>query len=202
MHYSIVIKAHIVLSYSCFNAFLIFLNFLWSNVTDETCSNNNGGCAHICTSKTNGDIQCSCRAGYGLDSNGENCSGENIFWLFHWLKKKFSSKLAIVCFVTDVWAGAIQYSLSHIDTSCVAIEHHCILWCILNKSDIFTHAAVYYTLIYHMLKILCQNLSWLEQVAQFWKKLIHHHMDTDTVKATIVLALQRPLQSSLLMFTR
>ena len=30
----------------------------------------------------------------------------------------------------------------------------------------------------------------------------HQHMDTDTVKATIVLALQRPLQSSLLMFTR
>ena len=98
MHYSIVNKAHVVLSYSCFNAFLFFL---YSNITDETCSINNGGCAHLCINNTNGYIQCGCRAGYRLDGNGENCNGENIF--DHFTDKQiFKSSFALVCYVTDV----------------------------------------------------------------------------------------------------
>lgn len=44
------------------------------------CSNNNGGCQHICTMVPNGNepsVQCSCKNGYYLDSsNGQTCVGE------------------------------------------------------------------------------------------------------------------------------
>ena len=41
------------------------------------CEANNGGCAQICID-TATSFQCSCRAGYTLDTNGRNCSGESI----------------------------------------------------------------------------------------------------------------------------
>ena len=38
------------------------------------CDENNGGCSQICTN-TEGSFECSCREGYVLDNDGQNCSG-------------------------------------------------------------------------------------------------------------------------------
>ena len=38
------------------------------------CDNGNGGCEHNCTN-TNGSYLCTCREGYRLATNGEDCEG-------------------------------------------------------------------------------------------------------------------------------
>ena len=43
----------------------------------NNCAFNNGGCDHICSNST-GSLQCSCRSGYQLASNGRSCSGMQI----------------------------------------------------------------------------------------------------------------------------
>ena len=46
------------------------------NDTDvDECLTNNGGCEYNCTN-TDGSFNCSCDAGYELDSDGFNCSSE------------------------------------------------------------------------------------------------------------------------------
>ena len=42
--------------------------------TDASCSVNNGGCEHQCSSGSNGAL-CSCRNGYRLRQDGKHCSG-------------------------------------------------------------------------------------------------------------------------------
>ena len=46
-------------------------------ITDNECDANNGGCSHNCIN-TEGSLECSCRVGYTLDSDGKNCSGINV----------------------------------------------------------------------------------------------------------------------------
>ena len=41
------------------------------------CDENNGGCSQICTN-TEGSFECSCREGYVLDNDGQNCLGTYI----------------------------------------------------------------------------------------------------------------------------
>ena len=41
------------------------------------CGTANGGCEHNCTNSI-GSFICSCDAGYQLDGNGVNCSGESL----------------------------------------------------------------------------------------------------------------------------
>ena len=41
---------------------------------DNQCDDNNGGCSQICNN-TEGNYECSCRNGYVLDNDGQNCSG-------------------------------------------------------------------------------------------------------------------------------
>ena len=48
------------------------------SVDTVECDNNNGGCEHNCAN-TEGSYYCTCREGYRLASNDENCEG--IAWL-------------------------------------------------------------------------------------------------------------------------
>ena len=73
----------------CINFSIILL--LHISIDINECETANGGCEHNCTN-TIGSFFCSCYAGYQLDENGLNCSGERS-WnnkLFHMMTYSYS----------------------------------------------------------------------------------------------------------------
>ena len=53
---------------------LLHATLLFAVVVNERCEVDNGGCEHICVN-TATSVQCSCNAGYELDSDGKSCNG-------------------------------------------------------------------------------------------------------------------------------
>ncbi len=51
----------------------ITLALLANSEEMNPCANGNGGCSHICTSKSDGSHECSCEPGYALGPDGNSC---------------------------------------------------------------------------------------------------------------------------------
>ena len=85
------------------------LHLLCFQDVDE-CTNNNGGCEHLCRN-TIGSFLCDCGAGYQLDRNGLNCNGKLWMFLPGWMKSlpNFYSTVQISMSVTVVtWTTVMR----------------------------------------------------------------------------------------------
>ena len=60
-----IVQVHII-----FNQYII----ISCNPDTNECDDNNGGCSQMCKN-IEGSYDCSCRNGYELDIDGQNCSG-------------------------------------------------------------------------------------------------------------------------------
>ena len=58
-----------------FDQYIISCNVYNPDINE--CDENNGGCSQICNN-IEGSYECSCRNGYELDIDGQNCSGTYI----------------------------------------------------------------------------------------------------------------------------
>ena len=53
----------------------LFVGFFFHNTDINECLENNGGCQQVCNNIP-GSLQCSCKPGYELDTDGINCRGK------------------------------------------------------------------------------------------------------------------------------
>ncbi|XP_046329133.2 uncharacterized protein LOC124112963 [Haliotis rufescens] len=67
----------------------VFRKSAFKNVTNG-CTNNNGGCSHLCFPRSNGSNVCACPDGYTLNANKVDCTKKIIksWWLDVWMRHR------------------------------------------------------------------------------------------------------------------